>query len=92
MSDHELTTMWTISTGHLPRGVRASGLECLDSVIAHPWGEWGWIMYVPSHVELIERSGYRAIDTIIAEAFACGYQWVKFDSDGPRVDNLPWFD
>jgi len=88
---HENTIALCMSTEHIERGT-AENLE--DSAVSGGavWAnEHGAFVFVP---EPDEEDEHREPDLMAVFAYArkYGYEWVRFDSDGPKLDGLPVYE
>lgn len=87
---YEITSMITLSTGHLTEEACNHWLPN-----ACPWavfekGDWGYFMYVTDD-NMDDTTPQCVVDaiTFARGAFA---QWIMFDSDGPLEEGLPSYD
>jgi hypothetical protein len=79
MSNLEITKMLVLSTGHLTE----------DSGNTTFFDRWSWIVWVPNEqLEDYPSDLLQAFD--LARNNGC--DWIKFDSDGGVVDELPNYD
>ena len=84
-----------LSTAHLPRELGAAGLDETPGVIAHPTGH-GWFLWVPHDPDDSADAMSDPIPAVVltiqryARALDCDY--VHFDADADRVDDLPAWD
>ncbi len=94
----QIEKMIVISTGHLTEKVA----EILDEAAmdAPPYCEleWapaftrdhGWLFHVPKLEDMLETDPPECLRNIFAFARAAGCDWVMLDSDGERVEGMPW--
>jgi len=93
----EATTLLTLSTHHLSASdaawltayVRGDRFE--DRVLTGGPTGYGWIFMVDE--SLTEQEGLsKDFLRIVRYTIDCGADWIRFDQDGPIVDDLPTFD
>jgi len=84
-----------LSTAHLPEHLGTGGLATTPGVIAHPT-DCGWLMWVPDDPD---ESATAMSDTVPAVVLAIqryarihGCDYVLFDADAARIDDLPAWD
>jgi hypothetical protein len=90
-ADAAIRTVLDLSTAHLPEPLGSHGLADEDGVIAYPL-PYGWLMWVPpdpdehaaDHPDLPPD-----VLTIQRYARRLGCDYVLFDRDAERVDDLP---
>lgn len=84
-----------LATAHLPEQLGRAGLDTVPGVIAHPTC-YGWWMWVPNDPDDSALSSEEPIPEVVlaiqryARALDCDY--VLFDSDADRDDQLPAWD
>jgi hypothetical protein len=89
----EIQKVLVLSTGHLPQEVMedlGEGSALTQKYLIAPY-EYGAFVWVPtdwSSTDFLPKELRDALD--FAGIRYC--QWVRFDSDGPRVDDLPYWE
>jgi hypothetical protein len=90
----EIQSIMVLSTGHLTK-TTAETLNA-DKSEALPWAPqltwaYGWVWYVDSctwdSVDFPPEFG-----AILKLALALDCLWVRFDADGPQIDELPFYE
>jgi len=84
-----------LSNAHLPEQLGKSGLDTAPGVLAHPTDS-GWLMWVPNNPDQSAAATVdRVPETVLAiqrYARSLGCDYLLFDADADRVDNLPTWD
>jgi hypothetical protein len=85
MSKPELCTMLILSTAHLQEDMIQEGYDL---------GGYGCLMYVSDQDDWREEvtSECPALKGPFELAAALGASWIKFDPDGPVMDDLPVYE
>lgn len=77
--DH-VQPMLIVSTTHLNSRMRRLLESLAPGIIEY---DWGWIVRVDAELN--------ALESILAVARVRGCSWIKFDEEGPILDELPTF-
>jgi hypothetical protein len=85
-----------LSTAHLPKALGTpGGLDTVAGVVAHPT-EAGFLLWVPDDPDESDQAMVDPVPDVVlaiqryARAWDCDY--VLFDADADRVDDLPVWD
>ena len=65
--------------------------HCADG-IGYPKGDYGWFVYVPEEPEQDSDIPADLLAVVVAFARAQACNWVMFDRDADKIDDLPVFD
>ena len=95
MTQPRVVKVLDLSTAHIPAHLGRDLAET-EGVIAHEHGEHGYLLWVPENpvVEALEAHFPAPPEIVNIQLFArnldCDY--VLFDRDGDRIDDLPSWD
>jgi hypothetical protein len=91
----DIRLLLDLSTAHLPEHLGCGGLDTAPGVVAHRT-ECGWLLWVPDDPD---ESATAILDTVPGVVLAIqryarrhGCDYVLFDADADRVDDLPTWD
>ena len=91
----DIRLLLDLSTAHLPEHLGSGGLDAAPGVVAHRTTH-GWLLWVPDDPD---ESGAAFGDAVPAVVLAIqryarrhGCDYVLFDADADRVDDLPSWD
>ena len=90
----EIHKVLVLSTSHLPQET-LNNLDCWSGVVVYP-NEYGAFVWVPnqrdSELVSLNRLGPDELLAVYHYARQLDCKYVKFDRDGPEVDNLPIYE
>jgi hypothetical protein len=89
---HETMIVLVISTEHITRSTMME-LEAAEDRARLVWSH-GCIVFVPTDQQAEDNEAGDNADLVAVFSYcrAHGYEWVRFDSDGPTIDGLPVYE
>jgi hypothetical protein len=86
--DLETYTMVVVSTAHITASeADALDLGDADHLTVIPWSEYGWLIWCAKDADLEGTSD--ALLRCLEWAQSKGFEYLRLDSDGPEIPDLP---
>jgi hypothetical protein len=85
-----------LSTNHLPEHLGTKDLAAVEGILASPWSEYGWFVWVPDEPTDSSLGDETPVPEEILHvqryARSLGCDFILFDSEGPHDPTLPSWD